>query len=142
MRISLGHDNHHALPRACQQHAISVFDVALTRCFVDALPAAADEFAMKPARLAISEVSVPDHASPVELKALHQEFGADVLQMVGGTDVLLVVQEPMDGIDLGAHVDSVWLEGLGLGGGDDAVALLSAGALAQPLLGLRVSTMG
>lgn len=46
-------------------------------------------------------------------------------------------RRPVHGIDLGAHVDGVGFEALGLGGDDDAVALLSAGMLAKPLLRSR-----
>ena len=104
---------------------------------VDVLPAVAAEVEVLPfvAAGVVAEVAVPDQAGPVEFEALDVEFGGDVLQEQGGTDVRDRVQEPWHDVGLRANVDRERFEAEGLGRDQHAVALRAAGVLAEPFFG-------
>jgi len=65
------------------------------------LPAIAVEEPLIPVSVFEAQIGIPGHADPIELQALNVKLGGHVFQEEGGTDVVAVVEEPMDGIDLG-----------------------------------------
>src|SRR6185437_17041269 len=114
LAASFWNDDHHALARAREQNAIRVEQVTLPQVLADAFPTLALEPEVVPLAVIEPKVAIPDDAGPVELQALDLEFRGDILQVIRGSHIVLVFEEPADRVNFHANVDGVGLESLGL----------------------------
>jgi len=106
--------DHHALPGTSKQDAVGVEQVALPNVLAYALPTLALEPEVIPLIAVEPQVAVPDDAGPVELQALDLKFRGDILQVVRGSHVILVFEEPAHRVHLDTNIDGVGLEALRL----------------------------
>jgi len=58
------------------------------------------------------KVTVPAHPHPIQFKALNRKFGRYILQIIRGSNVCDVVQEPVGRLDLCFYVYALGPEAL------------------------------
>src|SRR6266404_5111591 len=112
--IAPRHDYHHALPSPGQENPVGVLEISLPLVCADVLPSVAAKGPMPPAFRCEAEVSIPHNTGPIHLQSLDMKLGSDVLEVVGRADIILLVEEPVHGIDGSLDVQGMRLEALSL----------------------------
>src|SRR5262245_14112203 len=88
-----------------------------------------------PPAVHVSEIRVPVHAYPVEFQPLNLELSCSVLKVVGGAGIVGARQEIMNWIDGYADINRVRLQSHGPRRGNEAIALRTTSAIANPRAG-------
>ena len=81
------------------------------------------------------QVGIPYYAGPVDFQPLDFEFGEGVFQSIGGSDVIVIVQKPVDEVRLVSDVDTYGFQSFAFAACQNAVAFAAACFLLEPFLG-------